>query len=131
MEKFEELNKKIQETQELIKEKTTLLSSLKEELVELEKKSWSPPNGDYVVDSTGNILDLSNDPNKLTWVNPEFGNVRSSKKKAEKLTKNQKNFNRISAYFDDVAPVIEVKINEGYSTISLNFYDYSKILFYI
>ena len=89
MEKFEELNKKIQETQELIKEKTTLLSSLKEELVELEKKSWSPPNGDYVVDSTGNILDLSNDPNKLTWVNPEFGNVRSSKKKAEKLTKNQ------------------------------------------
>ena len=124
MERFEELNKLIAEQQEVIKERSTILSSLQEELYNLASYKWIPPNGEYVVGGHGKVINLSKMIDK-EWVNPEFGNVRRSKSKAEKLARNQKTFNRISAYFDDTAPIIEIEFKGDYSVVSLNFYDYS------
>ena len=123
---FEQLNKQIHETQELIREKTTLLSSLKEELAELEVKSWSPPDGIFVVYIDGTVLELSNFQKETHGVDPKFGNIRSSKKKAKQLAKSQKDFNRISAYFDDQVPVIKIEHDSDFSTVSMIWYDYSK-----
>lgn len=126
MTRYEVLYKLIEETQEVIKVKTTNLASLKEELSQLELKKWTPPNGNFIVDRDGTVLELSNFEKETNGIDPEFGNVRPSLQKAKKLAKNQRVFNRISAYFGDTSFVIETKCNGDHSIVSLNFYDYSK-----
>lgn len=96
---------------------------LQEKLDQLQLENWQPDNGDFVVETHGNIFD------KKQWINYnyetqdseiDFGSVRTTVKRAEMASKNMRRFNRLSCFMGDSKPLLE------YSPISvaLVFYDY-------
>jgi len=119
---MEELELKIKETIKLIDEKNTELLNLKLQLEESKRLNWSPPTGVYVIGANGKII-KTEDKN---LINVEFGNVRPSVTKAERLAENQRKFNRISAFFGDSNPIVNIWDTEDYSAVSMVWYDYSK-----
>lgn len=119
---MEELELKIKETIKSIDEKNKELLNLKLLLEETKRRQWSPPTGVYVVGKNGKILKIEDEK----WVDIEFGNVRQSEMRAEKLAENQRKFNRISAFFGDCTPTVNIWDTDDYSAVSLTWFDYSK-----
>ena len=122
-EKFKNLEKLIAETQTLININTSTLKSLMFDLEKAKLEKWTPPNGQFIVDHTGAVVDITKQNPGI--VNSEFGNVRSTQNTAAKLSTNMKLFNRLSAYVGDINPVVEYGNFQDCSTISLVFYDWS------
>lgn len=121
----EQIQKLITQTQQIIDENSMKLNLLQHELQYSVREKWTPPTGNFIVGNNGNVVDLGNCTDK-DLVDPEFGNARSTLLKALKLSKNQKQFNRVSAYFDDIKPVITCEENCHYTKVSIEWYDYSK-----
>ena len=122
-ERFKDLEKLIAETQTLININTSTLKSLMFDLEKAKLEKWSPPSGQFIVDHTGAVVDITKQNPGI--VNSEFGNVRSTQNTAAKLSTNMKLFNRLSAYVGDINPVVEYGNFQDCSTISLVFYDWS------
>ena len=113
----------ISEAQAVINLNTSNLNSLVLELEEAKLEKWSPPDGQFIVDHTGAVVDITKQNPGI--INSEFGNVRSTQNTAIKLSTNMKLFNRLSAYIGDISPVVEYGSLGNCPTISLVFYDWS------
>jgi hypothetical protein len=94
-----------------------------DKLKQLELENWQPDDGNFVVETTGNIFDRKQWPQyDVTAMHSEnnFGSVRTTQKRAEMASDNMRRFNRLSCYMGDLRPVLEF----SKFSVGLNFYDY-------
>jgi len=122
-EKIENVKLELKAAYDILNSYTSNIDALTSELKELESKKWSPPDGPFLVDHTGKVVDITKQNPKI--VNSEFGNMRKTKSSAGALASNSKLFNRLSAYLNDINPIVECENNKEYTKISLVFYDWS------
>ena len=122
-EKIKNVMERIEVASGILSKHAASIDVLEAELRALKLEKWSPPSGSFLVDQSGEVIDMTKKNPGI--VNSEFGNMRVSQNTATKLSTNMKLFNRLSAYVGDINPVVEYGNFKECSTISLVFYDWS------
>lgn len=124
MKELEQVKKEIEANQLIIDQAYESNAILQEKLEILKLANWQPDDGNFIIDSTGEIFDKSiwniDCPEQKLAV--EFGTVRTTNTRAQNAVKNMKRFNRLSCFMGDTQPILE------FSPIScaLVFYDYDE-----
>ena len=122
-EKIKNVMERIEVASGILSKHAASIDVLEAELRALKLEKWSPPSGSFLVDQSGEVIDMTKKNPGI--VNSEFGNMRVSQNTATKLSTNMKLFNRLSAYVGDIIPVVEYGNYKECSTISLVFYDWT------
>jgi len=119
---LEQVKKEIEANQLIIDRAIESNFILQETLDRLKLSNWQPDDGNFIIDSTGDVFDKSiwniDCPEQKLAV--EFGTVRTTNTRAQNAVKNMKRFNRLSCFMGDTQPILE----HSEISVALVFYDY-------